>query len=314
MAGEETPTRGLHGPRKLVAEVGRLLDVMSIAEPGYRLRVLWIWGVLVLKRRMGIQRELGLRLRWVGPRSPLEGIISDASELRVIREVFVNGEYDLPAESPRLILDAGSNAGFSVLYFRDRYPEATIIAVEPARRTFARLKRNVGGQANIHLVRAAVVGEERTVALHTGWQSWASSMFAEHDMYETEEVEGLSVESVLEACGEERADIIKLDIEGAEGEVLARSAALRQADYVVFEFHHEHSAEDVWEVIGSLREFQTGAPAGAFRGASPGHAGPAGAHRGPCRPVAAPGTGLDHALVSGGADVPHLRTPGRCPG
>src|ERR1700757_3582367 len=110
--------RGLSSLRKLIAELGRLLDVMTIAEPGYRLRVLWIWGVLVLKRRLRIRAELGLRLRWRGPRSALEGVISDASELRVIREVFVNGEYQLPAGSPRLILDAGSNAGFSVLYFR----------------------------------------------------------------------------------------------------------------------------------------------------------------------------------------------------
>jgi FkbM family methyltransferase len=250
------PIRGLSAPRKLVAELGRLLDVISIAEPGYRLRVLWIWGVLVLKRRLRIQRELGLRLRWRGPRSSVEGVISDTSELRVIREVFVNGEYDLPAVNPRLIVDIGSNAGFSVLYFRDRYPEATIVAVEPARRAFARLERNVGGLPNIRLVRAAVVGEDGPVKLHTGWQSWASSLFADHDAYETEEVDGLSLESVLTATGQDRADIVKLDIEGAEPEVLASSAALRAAGHVVFEFHQEHTDQDVWTLIQSLSGFE----------------------------------------------------------
>jgi FkbM family methyltransferase len=256
MAADETPPPGLAGPRKLVTEVGRLLDVMSIADRGHRLRVLWIWLVLVIKRRLRIRAEWGLRLRWRGPRSTLEGVISDASELKVIREVFVNGEYDLPVASPRLILDAGSNAGFSVLYFRDRYPEAAIVAVEPARRAFARLERNVGALPNVRLLRAAVVGEDGVVTLHTGWQSWASSLFAEHDMYDAEEVEGLTVESVLARCGEERADLIKLDIEGSETQVLAHSSAIRTADHIVFEFHQEHSDDDVWALIGSLSGFQ----------------------------------------------------------
>jgi FkbM family methyltransferase len=257
MATDDTPTPapGLSFPRKLIAELSRLLDVMSIAEPGQRLRVPAIWLVLVLKRRLGIRRELGLRLRWRGPRSTLEAVVSDASELRVIREVFVNGEYDVPAEDPRLILDLGSNAGFSVLYFRDRYPAASIIAVEPARRAFARLERNVGGLPDVRLLRAAVVAEDQPVRLHTGWQSWNSSLFADHDAYETEEVDGLSVESVLAACGAQRADIVKLDIEGAEGAVLRSSAALREADHIVFEFHAEHTDDDVWSLIRSFSGF-----------------------------------------------------------
>lgn len=246
MAGQGTGTRRLSSLRKLVAELGRLLDVVSIADRGHRLRVLWIWLVLVIKRRLRIRAELGLRLRWRGPRSTVEAVISDVSELRVIREVFVNGEYDLPAIDPGVILDLGSNVGFSVLYFRDRFPDAKIIAVEPARRAFARLERNVGHLPNVHLIRAAAVGRDGPVTLHSGWQSWASSLFAADDMYDVEKVEGRTVDNILAACGEERADVIKLDIEGAEPEVLAGSSAVRNAECVVFEFHQEHCDDDVW--------------------------------------------------------------------
>lgn len=253
VTADPTPAPGLGFARKLVAELGRLLDVMAIADRGHRLRVLWIWLVLVLKRRLGIRAEIGLRLRWRGPRSVVEAVISDASELRVIREVFVNGEYDLPAISPDLILDLGSNVGLSVLYFADRYPEARIIAVEPARRAFARLQRNVGGLPNVRLLRAAAVGTDGPVRLHTGWQSWASSLFAENeDMYEVEEVDGRTVDSILAAFGEKRADVVKLDVEGAEAEVLAGSAAVSRARCVVFEFHQEHCEEDVWSLTRRL--------------------------------------------------------------
>jgi FkbM family methyltransferase len=246
MAEHDTDTSELTFLRRLVAELGRLLDVMSIADRGHRLRVLWIWLVLVVKRRLGIRAELGLRLRWRGPRSIVEAVISDASELRVIREVFVNGEYDLPPISPSVILDVGSNVGLSVLYFHDRYPEAKIIAVEPARRGFARLERNVGDLPNVHLIRAAAVGADGPVKLHSGWQSWASSLFAADDMYEVEEVEGRTLDGILAAYGEERADVIKLDIEGAEPEVLVGSATVQNAECVVFEFHQEHCDDDVW--------------------------------------------------------------------
>lgn len=253
MTAEQTSAPGLGFLRKLVAELGRLLDVMAIADRGHRPRVLWIWLVLVLKRRLGIRRELGLRLRWRGPRSMVEAVISDASELKVIREVFVNGEYELPPINPEVILDLGSNVGLSVLYFADRYPEARIIAVEPAQRAFARLERNVGGLANVRLLRAAAVGTDRPVTLHTGWQSWASSLFAENeDMYDVEEVDGRTVDSILAAFGEERADVIKLDVEGAEAEVLTGSAAVGRAQCVVFEFHQEHCEEDVWSLVRRL--------------------------------------------------------------
>lgn len=252
MAQDHRAPRGLSFPRKLVAETARLLDVMSITPRGQRLRVLWIWAALVVKRRLRIRAELGLRLRFNGPRSELEAYISDASELRVIREVFVNGEYDLLQVNPRVILDLGSNVGLSVLYFHDLYPEAKIIAVEPAQRAFRRLQRNVGCLPNVHLLRAAVVSEDGPVRLHTGWQSWASSLFDSDDMYDVEEVDGRTPESILAAFGEQRADVVKLDIEGAEAEVLTGSAAVRSADSVVFEFHQEHADQDVWRLVESL--------------------------------------------------------------
>lgn len=252
MTADQTHAPGLAFPRKLVAELGRLLDVMSIAASGHRLRVLWIWLVLVVKRRLRIRAELGLRLRWRGPRSTVEAVISVASELRVIREVFVNGEYDLPAVSPRVILDLGSNVGLSVLYFHDRYPEAKIIAVEPDGRAFARLQRNVGALPNVHLLRAAATGVDGPVSLHSSWQSWSSSLFDRPDTYDVEEVDGRTLDSILATFGEERADIVKLDVEGAEPAILAGSAAVGKADWVVFEFHQEYCDEDVWSLIRRL--------------------------------------------------------------
>src|SRR4029077_5376180 len=53
-------------------------------------------------------------------------------------------EYYLPPDlNPEVILDIGSNIGASILYFRNRFPNASILGFEPHPDTFAVLKQNV---------------------------------------------------------------------------------------------------------------------------------------------------------------------------
>ena len=117
MVDESQPRpRCLNFARELMAEVSRLLDVMTLIRPWpERLRLCMIWLVLTLKLRLKVRRDVEFALRWQGPRTPQRAVISDVSELRVIREVFVSGEYDLPGITPKVILDLGSNIGISIL-------------------------------------------------------------------------------------------------------------------------------------------------------------------------------------------------------
>jgi hypothetical protein len=69
--------------------------------------------------------------------------IRDKSDVVVFREIFVNGGYDVSAdEIPKTIIDLGSNNGYTVVFFKLKYPESQIYAFEPVADTFRKLVRN----------------------------------------------------------------------------------------------------------------------------------------------------------------------------
>lgn len=239
-----------------MAEVSRLLDVMTlILSWPERVRLCMIWLVLTFKLRLKVKRDIEFALRWQGPRTPQRAVISDVSELRVIREVFVSGEYELPDVAPAVILDLGSNIGISVLYFRDVYPRARLIAVEADPRTFERLRRNVGHLQDVELVHAAASNRDGMVKLYSGRESWSASVHRAVGLETEYDVPALTIESILSQVGERRADIVKMDIEGSERAILKTSPGLREADLIVFEFHHGDAGDDLWTILDGLVKF-----------------------------------------------------------
>ena len=54
------------------------------------------------------------------------------TDLFVLKQVFVEQHYDSPLpKTPNTIVDAASNIGLSAVYFANRYPGVTVVAIEP---------------------------------------------------------------------------------------------------------------------------------------------------------------------------------------
>jgi len=156
-------------------------------------------------------------------------------------EIFINRIYHFEAQRrDPLILDCGGNIGMSVLYFKDAYPAARIIAFEPDPSIFPYLEDNVRRNRldNVQLIRAALANRNGNVSFYSdgkvgsflahctdqdiprGWQRFDVPCFRLRDYL---------VEPV---------DFLKMDIEGAEWEVLADSEdRLRQVSEIVVEYH-----------------------------------------------------------------------------
>jgi FkbM family methyltransferase len=174
------------------------------------------------------------------------------SDLWTFDGIFVRREYDVPLpEDTRLVVDAGANVGLTALYFAWRFPAARVLALEPDPENFAQLCRNVAGEDRIEPVRAALWGREGRVRLtDPGQGAWA---------LRTEEIRGygrgrregaggecrdrgpvpaVTLEALLASHGLDRVDVLKLDIEGAEREVLAGASAwMDRVRAVVVELH-----------------------------------------------------------------------------
>lgn len=168
-----------------------------------------------------------------------------ASFLKTTDEIFIKKlyEYKSSASQP-IIFDCGANIGLSVLFFKRMLPKATVIAFEPEAETFEVLKANVEAHnlANVQLHQAAVWTHDGTISfVQEGGES--SHILSEKDasVSTTNEVKCVRLRAELEK--HETIDFLKIDIEGAEIEVVKDIAPVLSRCNNVFVEYHSFSGE-----------------------------------------------------------------------
>ena len=177
----------------------------------------------------------GMRGRVVRARVPGSGagllVRLGTSDIEVFVQVYGWREYEWEfAVAPRVIVDAGAYTGLSTAFFAMRYPEATIIAIEPDDNNFSMLARNTASFANVHLLQAALWSESGAVSLvdpgdgHWGIRLAESARAgASESAPSGKVVRAVTVPDVMRAHGLGRIDLLKVDIEGSEMEVFSHA-------------------------------------------------------------------------------------------
>ena len=142
-------------------------------------------------------------------------------------EIFRVNQYIFSSKTDApFIIDCGAHIGMSVLYFKQRYPHAQIIAFEPNPQTFQILKQNIKQNhlQGVQLVEAAVAagnGEipfyvRRNSTITWGDTSLKGAITGSEQQWRTISVHAAQLSSYITR----RVDYSKLDIEGMEEIVL----------------------------------------------------------------------------------------------
>lgn len=146
-------------------------------------------------------------------------------EMREPVEEVLAGEYEPGFFGSGLtILDIGANVGSFTLWANLRWPGSVIHAYEPHPGTFRFLERNTKGLANVHLHNVAVYpSAQRRLPLLTRYDGDGESGLA--DCMKTTFVPDLPGSQLVDVdvvapAALPRADIVKLDVEGAEAAIL----------------------------------------------------------------------------------------------
>jgi FkbM family methyltransferase len=161
-------------------------------------------------------------------------------------EVFLRQDYrcDLNVPDP-IIVDCGANIGFSVLYLKILYPEARIHAFEADPRIARVLEQNVAtnGLRDVIVHSAALTDREGEIAFYVEPPGGLrSSLRADRGGTERLIVRAERLSATLTSL--ERVDLVKMDVEGAEWEILAdlrESGALTKPRQYIIEYHHQIS-------------------------------------------------------------------------
>jgi FkbM family methyltransferase len=163
--------------------------------------------------------------------------------MRIHLEKVFLGEYDIPVtpRAPR-ILDLGANCGAFSVWASHRFPGSIINAYEPHPLNFNYLKRNTENYPNVTLHNYAV-GTPGLRILGDGRFNEGEASF--YHVANNPHPTGRHVE-VLDPLTLPEADIIKLDIEGAEGEVLIPLITEgRRFMAVMLEYHNHELRREI---------------------------------------------------------------------
>jgi FkbM family methyltransferase len=145
--------------------------------------------------------------------------MDSASLLFIYDEIFNKQIYNFKCKSKApVIIDAGANIGLSVIYFKMLYPEAKITAFEPDDEVFETLKNNVAsfGFSDVNLIKKGLWSEETELTFNSEGAD-AGRISNETN---TTKVTKIATAKLSNYLKNNKIDLLKIDIEGAEFEVL----------------------------------------------------------------------------------------------
>jgi FkbM family methyltransferase len=190
---------------------------------------------------------------------------SNLSELRGLKtEIFTRNIYEINLTSPApLIIDAGAHVGLATLFFKTRYPHSRIIAVEPHPENVRHLDHNIwfNKLTNLTVVEAALgshPGETDLYFDNSGdhWFSAAGFTRGAWDHSQTSAAVRVPV-IPLDALIAEPVDLLKMDIEGAEVDVLRASKKLHLINNLIIELHPPHIPTDLEKIFKPTHHLET---------------------------------------------------------
>ncbi|MEP7268552.1 MAG: FkbM family methyltransferase [Saprospiraceae bacterium] len=134
--------------------------------------------------------------------------------IHTTKELFINEIYRIELPQNAYIIDCGANIGLSVLYFKLICPSAVITAFEPDSQNYNLLQKNVQSY-NLEKVelRTEAVWNEDTLINFSSDGNMGSKI-------ETNSNSNLIQAIRLKKFISQKVDLLKLDIEGAEYEVI----------------------------------------------------------------------------------------------
>lgn len=176
-----------------------------------------------------------------------------AGYLHSVDEIFGEDVYKFktPNHSP-YIIDCGANMGLSILYFKKNYPDSTILAFEPDHKTFNILKENTAHLDGVTIREEAVWTADTTLEFFSEGSLAGSAMVDFAHKNNKTSVRAIDLKKYLNR----KIDFLKIDIEGAENELIFDiKDHLSQVDKMFLEYHGLiDEPQNLGEILNLMKE------------------------------------------------------------
>lgn len=235
----------------------KLSDKIKNMIPAYIKERIKILSDSKLRKDYLEKRELYRRPRYLKGSSFLiddnEFFFTDAATfLHGFEEIFENQIYKFEIKKANpIIIDCGSNIGLSIVYFKKIFPNSKIIAFEPDNDIFKVLQKNVESfrLKDVELNNKAIWIHNNGVEFKS--EGGFSGRIPKEGDHKNQiiRVESIRLDRLL---GEyDQIDFLKMDIEGAEYDVLKDSLEnLKKIKYLFVEYHsHISESQKLHDIL-----------------------------------------------------------------
>lgn len=215
-------------PKKSILGFTRFLEIFGIPGIYYSIYCLF-------SKRKKLAR---VSRKWT--KHPLY-IRLNTSDINVFRQVFIEKEYAIAQliTPKNIILDAGANIGLTAVFMAQHFPSSTIYSLEPESSNFELLCKNAAHYKNIKPIHGALWNQDEPLEIESNdSESWAFRVRSKKEKSSPTKIQGYRIGSLMKNFGIQKFDLIKMDIEGAEFEVLQDHANwIDRTDNIIIELH-----------------------------------------------------------------------------
>lgn len=152
-----------------------------------------------------------------------------------VDEIFGEEIYRFTSETDSpYIIDCGANIGLSIYYFKKLFPKSKILAFEPDNSIFEILQKNVALLNDVTVEKKAVWTEDTTLTFFSEGALAGSLVTDYAQKNTTSSVNAVDLKKYLV----DTVDFLKIDIEGAENELIfALEGHLQNVKNLFLEYH-----------------------------------------------------------------------------
>jgi FkbM family methyltransferase len=240
-----------------VHKVATALDMLqgfagTNALPHSRATLFWTWLRLRLKAKLAPASRSHAVLHYRVETDDPGALAFLFFEVFAVQEYAFHSTHDRP-----LIFDVGANIGMATLFFKTLFPHAAIHAFEPSPRTFELLTTNIRANnlSNVTLHNLALSDHDGEIEFFTDPTKGASMIASTRPERSVQWADPALADkgkvrvkaARLSTFINREVDFLKMDIEGAEQQVLedlASSGTLRRIRSMVIEYHHHIAPND----------------------------------------------------------------------
>lgn len=162
------------------------------------------------------------------------------SDIPTFYQCIYHEEYDIkfPFE-PKVIVDLGANIGLTTRFFKKKYPQSKIIAIEPENSNFEILKKNTEGLADVELENKGIWYKQCDLKIVDGGQGHYGFTVMEANPGDKDVVPAESIPSLMNKYQLDSIDVLKVDVEGTELELFANGSEewLSKCKCIIVEMH-----------------------------------------------------------------------------